>query len=136
VKRSDSDRDSNIAIPCHALRVEDLRLQVRLGCEAGERARVQEVRITIEFRFAEPPKGFDTDSLQDVIDYAAIASGLRRHIEGRDYHLIERVANDAFQIARDHGKEWAKIGIRVHKVRPPVEGLSGGSVYQCGDFLL
>jgi FolB domain-containing protein len=122
-------------IPFNSLRLQELSLQVCLGCTAEERAVRQEVRLTVEFRFHRAPRGTQSDSLDETICYAELSEALKSHLEHHEYNLIERMAYEAFGIAKDISRGKAQIGLSVHKVSPPVENLKGGAWFSCGDFL-
>ena len=132
---------NQIANPAaHALRIEDLSLQVKLGCLPEERAQTQEVRFTVIFRFAHAPRGAATDEITDTICYAEISEVLRTLCASDEFKLIERLGIEAYNKLReflnaargDH--KQTKLALSVHKVKPPVVGLLGGSHYECGDF--
>jgi dihydroneopterin aldolase len=120
----------------HALRIEDYSVKVRLGCQAEERAVPQEVRLTLEYRFLTAPAALHSDRLEDTICYGEVCSSLRKHCESKEFHLIERLAGECFEIAKGFARGRAELALRVHKVSPPVENLRGGSVYELGDFRL
>lgn len=120
--------------PFHSLEARDLRYRLRLGCSAEERARPQEVGISVEFRFDSTPIGMFSDELRDTICYAGLNEALERHFASREYKLIERVAGEVYLIARELARGAAKVAVRVHKLKPPVPNLTGGAVFTCGDF--
>lgn len=118
----------------HALRLQDLILQVRLGCELPERASPQEVRVQIEFRFNQTPTAYWTDQLVDTVCYAQISESVRELCEAKEYRLIEALSRDIYESVVSLANSKAALRITVHKVRPPVPSLAGGSWYICGDF--
>lgn len=118
----------------HILHLNELVLHLHLGCEEAERARPQEVRLSLEIRFPHPPAAVDSDRLADTICYARLSEALRAHCEAREYHLIERIGLDAYRVAREIAGPEAALAVSVHKIKPPVERLLGGAVYRCGDF--
>lgn len=122
--------------PCHSLRLDNLSLQVHLGCLEDERSIPQEVRITLDCRFQEAPPGFQSDELSGTLCYAEISEKITGMIESRPYHLIEKMAADIYEIAKSWAHDRAQIALCVHKVKPPVRNLRGGSRYFCGDFNL
>lgn len=122
--------------PFHALRINDLSLQVHLGCSAEERAQTQEVRVAVELRFRECPPGAQTDLLKDTLCYAEISSSIRSHCETREFQLIERMAFEVYQRICEMVGSQAEVAILIHKVRPPIPGILGGTSYACGDFRL
>lgn len=122
----------------HSLRLEDLSLHVHLGCTPEERAFRQEVRVTIEIRFHEKPSAVDNDQLADTVCYAEISESVQATCETHEYQLIERMAGEIYEIARKiiGPESRAALAVTVHKVRPPVPSLRGGSFYRVGDFAL
>jgi 7,8-dihydroneopterin aldolase/epimerase/oxygenase len=123
------------ASPLHALRLNELVLSLHLGCTAEERLTPQEVRVSLVFRFNEPPQALHSDNLNDTICYARVSSMIQEHCQSREYNLIERVAQEVFTLVREHCGPRAALAVSIHKVRPPVPALAGGTIYQCGDFL-
>lgn len=120
----------------HALRLEDIRLQVRLGYEDSERERPQEVRLTVEFRSETHLSDLKSDQLEGTICYERICAALAAHLESREFKLIERVAAEGYAIARELAGPGARVALRAHKVRPPIARLLGGAFYTCGDFAI
>ncbi len=118
------------------LRIEDLSVQVRLGCLADEREIPQEVRYTVEFRFPHEPAGVRSDEIGDTICYAKVSEKLKDLCARNEFKLIERLAVESYEALQDLASDGILIGLSLHKVRPPVDGLLGGSHYACGDFLL
>jgi len=120
----------------HALRVNDLKYMVRLGCTVEERAVPQEVRLTLEFRFTQPPCGVSSDRLDDTICYAEVSALLAKHFAAREFQLIEKIAYDAYLLGRELAGTRATVAVAALKVKPPVANLLGGAAYSCGDFQL
>jgi dihydroneopterin aldolase len=117
----------------HSLRVNDLRYVLALGCTAEERARPQEIGVSVELRFEGEPRGVRTDELRDTVCFAELGAAFARHFEGKEYRLIERIAGEVYEIAREVSR-GAAVAVKVHKLKPPVANLVGGAVYSCGDF--
>lgn len=118
----------------HSLFIKDLQLHVKLGCLEEERKSPQEVLINLEFRFMHPPKAISSDNLEDTICYAQISSALVNYCEGKEFKLIEKLANDLTFVTKNIiGMELA-LSLTVHKVNPPVKNLVGGTFYRIADF--
>ena len=117
----------------NSLRLEGLSFLIRLGCSEEERRLPQEVRISLEVRFPEAPLGTLSDKLEETVCYGMLADGLRAYFNGREFSLVEKVAQEAFQILREFCPRTL-VAVEVEKVRPPVEGLRGGAIFRCGDF--
>ena len=122
------------SLPLHRLRIRDLQLKARLGCSAEERSAPQEVRVSVELRFDHSPRASTSDNLGDTICYAVLSKALREQLKEREYHLVEKMAADFYEVLKGIVEGRAKISLSVHKVRPPIEGLLGGVEYQVGDF--
>lgn len=124
-----------MSIRHHQLRLDNLSLQVHLGCLPDERKETQEVRWSIELRFPAAPKGCMTDEIGDTVSYADIADALRELCASGEFKLIERLAVEGYEKLRSVVKPPIELYVELHKVRPPVDDLQGGSYYRCGDFI-
>jgi dihydroneopterin aldolase len=120
---------------CHRLSLRDLVLWVHLGCSEEERSKRQELRLSAEFLFQRMPAAALTDNLKDTLCVGEVASLLAEHCETKTFHLIEKVGLEAYRLCKDKAAGLAQVRVKVHKVCPPLERASGGSVYECGDFL-
>ncbi len=120
----------------HTLSLQELVLWVHLGCSSEEREKAQEVRVNVDFRFKEMPPGSSTDKLEDTICYAQVSNTIIDHCEKNEYKLIERMACEIYAVCKQIAGHKADLGVSVHKVKPPVDRLLGGSHYRCGDFLV
>lgn len=128
---------SNHKPKASALRIDELKFSVRLGCTSHEREIPQEVRLSIEFRFEIFPLGAISDSIDDTICYAKVSGILKEHLESKEFNLIERIGVESFGLLREFTKQYqVQIGIQVHKVQPPIPDLMNGAHFLCGDFLL
>lgn len=118
----------------HSLEVLDLRYWLNLGCTAEERSRQQEVGVSVEFRFHAAPRGVESDHLSGTLCFDVLNSAIERHLAGKEYNLIEKMAGEIYAIAWELARGEAQVLVRVHKLKPPVKNLVGGAVYSCGDF--
>ena len=64
--------------------IKDLRVKTIIGIFDWERKTKQEVSIDLEFPF-DCKKAAKTDSIEDTIDYKAIAKGVIKFVEDWDY---------------------------------------------------
>jgi dihydroneopterin aldolase len=110
------------------------RLEVRLGCSAAEREKPQAVDLDLAVRFAELPIACASDKLEDTLCYAELIDAARAACAGREFHLVERLAHELFGRLRVLVPPGAELWLRATKLRPPVEGLSGGVAFSLGDF--
>ncbi|MFZ4404891.1 MAG: dihydroneopterin aldolase [Pseudobdellovibrionaceae bacterium] len=138
----------------HSLQIRDYSLQVHLGCSEQEQSILQEVRLSVELRFAKAPSGVFSDDLQGTICYGQLCQAMLDYVKARRFQLIEKMAGDLLQVLRQQIQsqlaQWpaektdsnqnpatgsVAIAISVYKVVPPVPGLLGGAIYRIGDFL-
>ena len=110
----------------HTIHVHRLGLEVRLGCDAAERAGPQLVELDARIRFARPLDACHTDDLDDTVCYAALAESCRRLAASREFHLIEHLGHELHRTLRAHLPDGARLTLSLRKVAPPVEGLIGG----------
>ena len=116
------------------LELSGARLWVRLGCGADERARPQAVDLDLAVRFAELPAACESDKLEDTVCYAELVERARERVRGRKFQLLERLAHELFAQLRPLVPPGAELCLRVTKLRPPIEELSGGVSFALGDF--
>ena len=108
------------------LEVQELSLQVRLGCTREERSIPQEVRLGIQIEFHERPPACETDKLSDTICYAEICNALVKTTSNKEFQTIEYLTVVCAKEISGWIDGRAKAVVRVHKVKPPVPQLLGG----------
>lgn len=116
------------------LKIKDLSLLVKLGVTPIERKQLQEIRVSVEIRFGSPPAGIQSDTLVQTLCYSAVSEKIRNYCTSHEFHLIEKLSGDIYQMVRGFLQPEDLAFIQVHKVAPPVEGLRGGAVFGFGDF--
>lgn len=92
--------------------IEDLEVHYRVGVPDEERIHPQKLLLCVQIDHE-----FDTaqasDDLSHTIDYGKLTSDLTHFGEGRDWKLIERLANDIAQwILRDFGASRVQVEVR------------------------
>jgi dihydroneopterin aldolase len=110
------------------------RLAVRLGCGVEERATPQAVDLDLAIRFAAPPPACASDRLDQTVCYADLIELARQTVAGREFHLVEHLAQVVFARLRPLVPADAALWLRVTKLEPPVEGLAGGVAFSLGEF--
>jgi 7,8-dihydroneopterin aldolase/epimerase/oxygenase len=90
-----------------------------IGVTREERTIQQRLSIDVEFS-TDSRKPAATDSIKDAIDYARVAASVARICAGRDFHLIETVAE---AIAGHVLSEFPtpQVRVLVRKISPVVE---------------
>ena len=125
--RSAEDEGAHVngAAPMDMLFLEGLEVPCRVGCSDPERATPQSLRVEVRLYCASLREAGIADDLEKTVDYR-LAGDLIDAVQGREYLLIERVAEELAQVALknplvDH------VTISVRK-RPPVQGLEWAGV--------
>jgi 7,8-dihydroneopterin aldolase/epimerase/oxygenase len=127
--RSGTQAVSTQAIRC-SLRLNRLRLAVRLGCEAWERAEPQAVEVDIAVHFARAPAGCHTDRLSDTLCAGALAACARAVAEAGSFGLLEHLAECVRRALRELCPADAALELRLTKLEPPIAGLLGGTSFE------
>ena len=105
--------------------IEGLEVPCRVGCTAPERATPQSLRVDLQLEVPTLGQAGVADDLEKTVDYR-LAGDLIDAVQGRDYLLIERVAEELAAVALQHPLV-AAVTISVRK-RPPVQGLEWAGV--------
>ncbi|MGH7951885.1 MAG: dihydroneopterin aldolase [Limisphaerales bacterium] len=95
----------------------DLEVFYRVGVPDEERAQPQRLLLTIEmdFDFAKAAK---TDSIADTIDYFAVSQRLLMFGEGKNWRLIEKLADDVSEMILSEFKPQS-ISVEIKKFAIP-----------------
>ncbi len=117
--RAPAVRDVTLEVPA-------IRLDVRLGCEAAERAVPQPVELALRIRFADLPDACWSDELADTVCYAELAALAREHCAAREFRLVERLALELAGLIRTRLPDGARLCLTVVKLTPPVREIVRG----------
>lgn len=123
------------------LHIDRLRLPVFLGYGEGERQKAQAVELDIRFFFRARPASCESQEMP-FLCYDTLAQALLGHVNGKEFQLIEYLANELMQIIRLNVKiqlpELAEEDIRIllalHKCNPPVPSIHGGVRFIVSDL--
>lgn len=116
------------------LELQNFTLPVHLGCEDWERKVSQPVNFKISFGFGSPLKAETTDSLEDSVCYAKVCEKVSELTGSKHFKLIEKLAEDTRQSLAKNFPNHDFLKVSVHKLKPPVDLLTNGVVYSCGDL--
>ena len=95
------------------LGIRDLQVRCRLGVTAAERAKPQEVLVTVTLH-ADLAKACRSDRLADSIDYKALKLRILKAAEARRFKLIERLAQAVADLALAD-RRVARVEVTVQK---------------------
>lgn len=74
------------------IRIEDARALVKVGVPDPERARPQEIRVSVSLAIEEPPDFIAEDRLHQTVDYDLITGFIHRDLT-EPAHLVETFAD-------------------------------------------
>lgn len=113
------------------LNMADIRLWVRLGCTAEERARPQMVGLDVVIHFASEPAACLSDDLKDTVCYQRVVDVMKQALEAQEFALIEHMAHVAHEALRREIRTTSiqAVQISVCKVSPPVPDIHGGVTF-------
>ena len=100
--------------------IKDLRVNTIIGIFDWERKEKQEVSIDLEFPF-DCKKAAETDSIEDAVDYKAIAKGVIKFVEESSFQLQETLAEGIASLVKN------EFGVESIKLRVSKPGAIRGS---------
>ncbi len=105
--------------------LEGLEVPCRVGCSDPERATPQSLRVGMTLYCPTLRDAAIADDLERTVDYR-LAGDLIDAVQGREFLLIERVAETLAEVALRHPL-IERVTVSVRK-RPPVQGLEWAGV--------
>ena len=112
------------------LRVDDFRMDVRLGVPDSERENPQEVSISFSVVFSDVPEACRTDEIDATLDYGVMCRRVIALVGSREFRTIEHLAqcclDELGELLTESGTE---LTLEVRKCHPPISGLRGGTAF-------
>jgi FolB domain-containing protein len=96
------------------IRIEDARALVKVGVPDPERAKPQEVRVSVTLAISDPPAFPQHDRLAQTIDYDRIINFIRADLD-EPAHLIETLADRVAQHCLSLSPRAAWVEVTVKK---------------------
>ncbi len=91
----------------------DLKVETIIGVFGWERCTTQVVIIDLEMQ-TDIRKSAKTDSIEDTLNYKAVAKRVIEYVENSQFQLVETLAEHVAEILlKDFGIEWLRV--RVNK---------------------
>ena len=112
-----------------SLEIRDYQVFVNLGWEAEERALKQEVRVSLELQFEAKPAACLSDELSDTVCYRELCKKVKASAESKPYQTVEFLFQAITDAVMAELPKGVKLSLRIHKVKPPIDGLLGGVVF-------
>jgi len=112
------------------LRVDDLRVAVRLGVPDSEREDPQEVSISFNVMFSDVPEACRTDEIDGTLDYGVMCRRVIALVGSREFRTIEHLARCCLdELGELLTESGAELTLEVRKCHPPISGLKGGTAF-------
>ena len=91
------------------------------GVLPEEQTRPQPFEVDVELAVDLASAG-ESDSLDDTVDYAAVAEAVSRVVTSERYHLLERLATRIAEVCRVDDRV-TRVSVTVRKLHPPVRAM-------------
>jgi len=91
------------------------------GVLPEEQSRPQPFEVDVELHVDVTAAG-DSDTLDDTVDYAAVAEAVSRVVRSERYQLLERLATRIAEVCQVDERVVA-VEVTVRKLHPPVRAL-------------
>ena len=88
------------------------------GVLPEEQTRPQPFEVDVELTVDLSSAG-ESDSLDDTVDYSAVAEAVSRVVKSERYYLLERLATRIAEVCRQDPRVQGVV-VEVRKLRPPV----------------
>jgi dihydroneopterin aldolase len=105
--------------------LEGLEVPCKVGCTEAERLTPQSLRVDVQMHCPSLQRAAQLDCLSETVDYR-VATEMIAAVQGQEYLLIERVAEELAQVALRY-PQVARVTVTVRK-RPPLQGLEMAGV--------
>ena len=102
--------------------LQQMEFEAHVGAGDGERADLQVIEVDVEMSLDLRSAGA-ADDLEKTVDYGAAFERCRAVVEGREYHLLEGIAE---AVATDLLKTFSPLDavkVRVRKPGVPIDGV-------------
>jgi len=108
--------------------IKDFKLSCRVGVTEEERKKPQTIEVDLQLILDLRPAGA-SDDVKKTVDYAAVVPALAKHVQNKEYKLLERLADDLaadilnrfdvdmvqLQVRKKPFKEADWIGVEIHR---------------------
>jgi FolB domain-containing protein len=116
----------------NVLRVNRIRLSVRLGYEKEERVQAQHVEVDLAFFFPSLTEPNLSDK-GDFICYDIISHALKTMCESKEFHLIEYLCMQMYEMLRARVTPEVKIALKLTKCQVPIPFVLAGASFSYSD---
>ncbi len=108
--------------------IKDLSIPVYLGMTVEERKRLQEIRWTVQFRAL-----MDIDH-KPLVCYQEVTDKIKSYSKSDKFSSMEELVLFCYHRLKKDFPKIKSLSLSLHKVSPPLKGLSGGVFFEYGDY--
>ena len=101
------------------IEIRGLRLLATVGVPEAERAVAQPIELDLDLE-VDLHDAAGSDSVDDTVDYGAVAGVVADAVEAASVALLERLAAVVADAVLDHDPRCQAVTVAVRKLRPPV----------------
>ncbi|MCF1427939.1 MAG: dihydroneopterin triphosphate 2'-epimerase [Shewanella sp.] len=94
-------RATSMVLSHAIIRVTNLRLRTYIGFNPEEQQKQQDVIINMEIHYP-ANKSFETDNVDDALNYKTITKRVIQHVEKGRFQLLEKLVSDLLAIVGEH----------------------------------
>ena len=105
--------------------IKDLSIPVHLGMTFEEKKKPQEIRWTIQFSALA--------STEPSICYQEVSDKIQLYSQSQNFSSMEELVIYCYRRLKTDFPKIISLSLKLHKVSPPLEGLSGGVFLEYGD---
>ena len=107
--------------------IKDLSIPVRLGMTAEEQKNLQEIRWTIHFKTLLP------SDHKPAVCYQEVSDKIKFYSQREKFSSMEELVLLCYNKLKNDFPKIKTLFLSLHKVSPPLKGLSGGVFLEYGD---
>lgn len=107
--------------------IKDLSVPVNLGMTAKEQKHLQEIRWTIQF------SSVMDSGYKPLVCYQKISDKITYYSQQRKFSSMEELVLFCYHRIKEDFPKIKSLSLVLHKVSPPLKGLSGGVFFEYGD---
>ena len=107
--------------------IKDLSILVHLGMTAEEQKKLQEIRWTIQFKTLLPADH------KPAVCYQEVSDKMKFYSQSNKFSSMEKLVLHCYNKLKKDFPKIKNLFLKLHKVSPPLEGVSGGVLLEYGD---
>ena len=95
------------------IQIKNLRLRTVIGANDWERNVLQDVVISISFKY-NAKQAEESDRIEDVFNYKSLTKRIIKEVEASKFNLLESLVNHIYKIVKEN-QELQNVSVTVEK---------------------